>query len=387
MGKSLRFGLALLATMIVTGGCGSLGAGTKTGAGKVPGQVAAEQPQGVPDAGAGGAPAASGKAPRKESAWVVLPLLSSNPKLGTVYGLGGAWIHHFDEKSNASKFSLSAQRTTTDSTLLALSGKTSFGEDRHRLNLSLKGGRVLNDYEDYLGTGIPLKNVEDAISLNGSYVYRTAGNWLVGPQVVFSNYMVVGQTAADDELLEGMGITGLKTGGIGISVQHDTRDNDNSPTRGYFANLNNYAYREWLGGDENYDVYRLDLRGFWGHGGGHVLAVRQYNNWTVDAPLEAQASPTVRGYKSGQYLGENASSLEFEERVHIAKRWGATLFAGVSCLYGNGETCSDGANLYPSYGVGIQFIYRPKDGIVGNLEYARGKDDNSGFYLKGGYRF
>ena len=137
MGKSLRFGLALLATMIVTGGCGSLGAGTKTGAGKVPGQVAAEQPQGVPDAGAGGAPAASGKAPRKESAWVVLPLLSSNPKLGTVYGVGGAWIHHFDEKSNASKFSLSAQRTTTDSTLLALSGKTSFGEDRHRLNLSV----------------------------------------------------------------------------------------------------------------------------------------------------------------------------------------------------------------------------------------------------------
>ena len=385
MGKFFRFGLALLATVIVANGCMSTGSGKKTEAGKIPGQVDGEQRQ-AGTAGTGGAAAASGTV-KRESPWIVMPLVSSNPKLGTVYGLGAALIHHFDEKSNASKFSVSAQHTTTDSTLLALSGKTSFGEDRHRLNLSLKGGRVLNDYEDYLGTGIPLKNVEDAISLNGSYIYRTSGNWLVGPQVVFSNYQVVGQTAADDELLEGMGITGLKSGGIGISVQNDTRDNDNSPTRGYFANLNNFAYREWLGGDDNYDVYRLDLRGFWGHGGGHVLAVRQYNVWTWDAPVTAQPSPTVRGYKVGEYLGENVSSLEVEERVHIAKRWGATLFAGVSCLYGGGETCADTANLYPSYGVGIQFIYRPKDGIVGNLEYARGKGDNEGLYMRGGYAF
>ena len=94
MGNSLRFGLALLATVIVTGGCGSLGASKKTGAGKVPGQVDVEQPKG----GAGGAAAtsvaAASGAAKRESAWVVLPLLSSNPKLGTVYGVGGAWIHH-----------------------------------------------------------------------------------------------------------------------------------------------------------------------------------------------------------------------------------------------------------------------------------------------------
>ena len=94
MGMSLRFGLAFLATVIVTGGCGSLGASTKTGAGKVPGQVDAEQPQGGADAGAGAAAAASDAAaiatPKRESPWIVLPLVSSNPKLGTVYGLGGA---------------------------------------------------------------------------------------------------------------------------------------------------------------------------------------------------------------------------------------------------------------------------------------------------------
>ena len=95
-------------------------------------------------------------------------------------------------------------------------------------------------------------------------------------------------------------------------------------------------------------MYWLDLRRFWGHGGGHVLAVRQNNSWTSGAPLTAQSSPKLRGYKTGEYLGEN---------------------------------------LFPSYGVGIQFILKPKDGIVGNLEYARGKGDNSGIYMKGGYSF
>ena len=386
MGKSLRFGLALFAMVIVTSGCLSTGAGKKTEAAKIPGQADAEQRKGGPDAGAGGTGVASGAA-KRESSWIVMPLVSSNPKLGTVYGLGAGLIYHFDEQSNASKFSVSAQHTTTDSTIGALSAKTSFGKDLHRLNLTLKGGRINNDYEDYLGTGIALKSVDESYALNGSYIYRLSGNLLVGPQMVFSNYRVVGQTPSDDETLESLGVVGVKSGGIGASIQYDTRDNDNSPTRGWFANLNNMAYREWLGSDEDYDVYRLDMRAFWGHGHGHVLGVRQNNTWTSGAPLTAQASPNVRGYKAGEYLGENVSSVEVEERVHLAKRWGATLFAGVACLYGGGESCSDDENLYPSYGVGIQFIYRPKDGIVGNLEYARGKGDNEGIYMKGGYYF
>jgi len=242
VGKSLRFGFALLATVIVTDGCGSIGASTKTEVGKVPGQVAAAQPQDVPDADAGGA-AASGKA-SKESPWTVLPMVSSNPKLGTVYGLGGGLIFHFDEQSRASKFSASAQHTSTDSTMASLSLKTSFGEDRHRLNLTAKGGHVTNDYADYLGTGLALKSVDEAFTVNGSHIYRISGNWLAGPEAVFANYRVVGQSANDDEILEGLGITGVKSGGIGVVIQNDTRDNDNSPTRGWLASLSNVAYRE-----------------------------------------------------------------------------------------------------------------------------------------------
>jgi hypothetical protein len=93
------------------------------------------------------------------------------------------------------------------------------------------------------------------------------------------------------------------------------------------------------------------------------------------------------GYKMGQYLGEYMSSIEVEERLHIAQRWTATAFAGIACLYGNGKACTEGANLYTALGAGIQFVLKQKEGIVANLEYAKGEGDNSGIYLKLGYGF
>jgi outer membrane protein assembly factor BamA len=315
------------------------------------------------------------------------PLVSSNPKLGTSLGAIGGIHYYFDEQSRVSILGLSAQYSSTDSYKVALSAKTSFGADRHRAKLSLSGGRILNDYQDYLGTGVELKNVETAWGVGGNYLYRLGGNWFAGAQAMFKNYQVIGQTPSDEENLALLGITGLRSGGVGAVVQNDARDSDNRPTRGWLVNADTFAFREALGGDYDYDVYRFDLRGYWGQRGGHVLAVRQNNQWTVDAPLEAESSISLRGYKSGQYLGRHVSSVEVEERFSLAKRWGATVFAGLGCLYGDGEGCTEGDNLYPAAGAGIQFVLVPKEGIVGNLEIGRGKNDNSGVYLRVGYAF
>jgi hypothetical protein len=101
----------------------------------------------------------------------------------------------------------------------------------------------------------------------------------------------------------------------------------------------------------------------------------------VNAPVQ------LRGYKIGQYNGEYMSHIEVEERYRIAEKFTASLFLGIACTYGGGRSCSDSANLYPAGGVGVQYILKPKEGIVMNLEYAAGKDSNYGFYLKMGYAY
>jgi hypothetical protein len=323
----------------------------------------------------------------KESPWLILPTFSLSPKLGTSLGAMAAYLHHFDEQSQVSIFGASAQYTSTDSIVGALFAKTSFGADHHRLIALAAGGLIKNDYNDYLGTGKPLKTEDDLRAIVSRYLYRAYDDWFLGLQVVLTNYEIIGQTALDEQTLNVLGLKGFSSGGIGAVVQHDSRDNDNSPTKGWVLNFNNVAYRDWLSGKDNFDVYRMDLKGYWAHGDGHVLATRQSNQWTFDAPPSAYAPVTLRGYKMGQYLGKYMSSIEGEERLHLAKSWGASIFVGAACLYGNGEDCSDSKNQYPAWGVGIQYIVKQKEHIVANLEYAEGKSDNYGIYPKLGYAY
>ena len=324
---------------------------------------------------------------KKESPWLVMPTFSSNPKLGTSLGLMAAYMHYFDEQSQVSMFGVNGMYTSTDSVIIGIVAKASWGADRHRLIVLAPNGIIKNDYNDFLGTGKPLKTEDDLRAFVGRYLYRVKGDWFMGFQALSTNYQIIGQNALDEEMLQVLGLNGFRSGGIGLAAYHDSRDIEFSPTRGWVLNVNNIAYRDWIAGDENFDVYRFDLKGFWEHWGGQVLALRQSNQWTFDAPPSAYAPIVLRGYKMGQYLGKYMSSIEGEERLRFAKNWGATIFTGLACLYGNGQDCTDSENLYPSYGAGIQYVIKPKEGMVASLEYAQGKSDNYGVYMKFGYGF
>ena len=268
--------------------------------------------------------------------------------------------------------------------------KTSFDQDHQRFIGALAYGNIKNDYNDYLGTGVPLQNNAELRSLIVRYTYRISGDWFVGVQGIKQNFAIAGETEFDNQVLDVLGVKPYKSGGLGIVVQRDTRDSEDMPTRGSLLNLNNLAYREALGGQDNFDVYRVDIRYFMPHGNGHVFAVRQLNHLTNNAPTQTRAPVQLRGYKIGQYNSEYMSSIEGEERLRLAERWTATVFAGVACLYGQGAGgggCAESTNLFPAAGAGVQYILKPKQGIVLNLEYARGKSGNSGVYLKMGYAY
>ncbi len=321
------------------------------------------------------------------SPWLFVPTLSSSPKLGTSVGGMGAYMHYFDPESKASLFGASGQYTSTDSIVASLFAKVSWDADHQRLLAGFAGGTIKNNYDDFLGTGMPLKSEDDLRFFALRYQYRVWGDWFVGVQAVNTNYEMLGQTELDNELLQTLGLTKLTAGGIGANVNLDSRDSEYSPHRGWLVNINNIAYRDWIAGHENYDTYRADSRYYWEHGDGHVLAVRQNNQWTSNAPESAYAPIVLRGYKQGQYLGKYMSSLEAEERLRLATKWTATVFVGVGCLYGGDLKCTDSGNVYPDVGVGVQYLLKAREGMVLNLEYAKGKGDNQGIYMKFGYGF
>jgi hypothetical protein len=341
------------------------------------GSALAQEPS--PGTSAQPAPADSSRSP-----WLLVPVFSSSPKLGTAFGGLGAYMHRFDDSSRVSLFGLSYQYTSTNSQVATGFARTSFGEDHHRIVLIAAFGKIKNDYDDYLGTGQSLKTDDDLKALAARYLWRAKGDWFIGAQGSAANFQVLGATAEDDLVLETLGVRGFKSAAVGVNLMHDSRDNEDMPTKGWFMNVNNLAYREAFGGDESFDAYRVDLRAFWKHGGGHVLAVRQYNWLTSDAPSAAQGTVILRGYKQGQYLSPYMSSLEVEERWAFNERWGATLFAGASELYGDAPVELD-RTTYPTIGAGVHFVIKPAERMLVNLEYAQGVGDSRGIYLKLGH--
>ncbi len=93
----------------------------------------------------------------------------------------------------------------------------------------------------------------------------------------------------------------------------------------------------------------------------------------------------LRGYKFGEYLAPYMSSLEAEERLSFSRRWGATLFAGVAGLYGEGGEVAAERDFYPAVGAGVHFVIKPEQRMLVNLEYAQGVEGNRGVFLKFGY--
>jgi hypothetical protein len=341
-----------------------------------PGAVFAQQ---TPDASPSQAAQADTPSP-----WLLAPVLSSSPKLGTAAGALGAYMHTFDPESRVSLFGMMYEYTSTDSQVAVAFARTSFGRDHHRITAITVFGKIKNDYDDYLGTGQPLQTDDDLRSAAVRYLFRAKGNWFIGAQGNAANYQVLGATPEDDLIVETLGVQGFKSVSIGAVAMHDSRDNEDMPIQGWFLNVNNLAYREALGGEASFDAYRVDFRAFWKHGGGHVLAVRQYNWLSNDAPVGAQPTVVLRGYKFGQYLAPYMSSLEMEERLSFSARWGATLFAGAATLYGETPAPLE-RSTYPTVGAGLHFVIKPAQHMIVNLEYAQGVADNKGVYMKLGY--
>jgi hypothetical protein len=332
-------------------------------------------------------PEASAPQGKKPSPWLFAPSFSSNPKLGTTLGAMAGYIKFFDRESRPSIFAVSGQYSNTGSLVAGAFAKTSFDADHQRLNAALAFGNVKNDYDDYLGTGVPLHNNAELRSFIARYLYRVYESWFVGAQGIYQNFAISGDTAFDELLLDILGVAPYKSGGLGVVGYHDSRDNDFKPTKGWVISASNLAYREWLGGAQDFDVYRVDFRHYLPLGEGTVLAFRQLNHLTHDAPTQNLSPVQLRGYKTGQYTGKYMSQFEAEGRFKLAERWTATVFGGVACTYGGGKHCSEGANLFPMGGAGVQYVLKPELGIVLNLEYAQGKDGNNGIILKTGYTF
>jgi len=323
----------------------------------------------------------------KESPWMLTPTVSSDPKLGTTLGFMGAYIKKFDEKSPASMFGVMGSYSDTDSFFYGAFSRSYFDADKQRITAALMNGKVNNNYEDFQGSGFPVSTTDDISLAAVRYSHLYKNHWYLGAQVIATDYAVFADDALSGIILDLIGLTGHESIGLGLFVNRDTRNNQNSPDSGASFEFTNIAYRKSFGGDVSFDAYTLSYAAFLEHGDGHVTALRTKGRWTNDAPSSGYSSIELRGYTRGEYLAQHMTLLEVDERIKIKERWGLTLSAGIAWLYGDEEGSDDNSDQFPMAGAGITYTIKPKEKMIVRAEYAIGKSDNNGFYLQFGRPF
>ena len=110
-------------------------------------------------------------APEKPSPWLMVPLLTSNPKMDTSVGGLAGYLYQFDQKSTPSMFGASGVYSASDSFFGTLFAQTFFDGDRQRLSAAITSGKVNNNYEDFLETGIPAQTTDNVKAFAARYTH------------------------------------------------------------------------------------------------------------------------------------------------------------------------------------------------------------------------
>lgn len=323
---------------------------------------------------------------KKDSPWLITPTVSSDPKISTSVGALIGYVHSFDEASPASMFGATGAYSSSDSYYYGLFAKTYFKQDMHRLSFGAFNAFIKNDYDDYLGTGLPAKTEDDMAIIALRYQYQVWPQFYLGVQGVSSDYAVNPGDVLSGIIIEKVGLTGFKSNALGIIATYDTRNNQNTPTAGGKVEFNNLAYRETFGGDENFDTYNLSAQYYWQTHQKFITAMNLKGRWSVDAPISAYSSVPLRGYIRGQYVSEHMTMVEVEERINLYKKLGASVFTGVAWLYGDSATNSDESEYFPAVGIALTYQLNEEKMVV-RAEAAMGKSNNKGFYLQFGQPF
>lgn len=324
--------------------------------------------------------------PEKPSPWLMVPLLTSNPKMDTSVGGLAGYLYQFDQKSAPSMFGASGTYSASDSFFGVLFAQAFFDSNKQRLSVAFTNGKVNNDYQDFLGSGLPAQTTDNVKAFATRYTHAVGAEWFVGVQFLSTNYVIEAEGLVEQHL-DSIGLTGVESAGAGLVIGYDSRNNQRNATDGRYFLFHNNAYRESFGGEENFDAYSGEFADYRQLSERYVLATQIKGRWTDDAPISGYSSVSLKGYVRGMQLKPNYTHLTFDNRIKIKNQWGAIIYGGVGCLYDETSDCTDSEAIYPALGVGVSYLLREAAGVVIRAEYIVGKDDNNGVYLTMGHPY
>ncbi|OMP31677.1 BamA/TamA family outer membrane protein [Mangrovimonas sp. DI 80] len=175
--------------------------------------------------------------------------------------------------------------------------------------------------------------------------------------------------------------------GLTFTLNYDSRDIIVNPYKGYFFNFAAGFYGDYLGGDNDYNIYELDFRTYQQiHRPGNTIALKLYGRFgSGDIPYEELTKlgggDGLRGYIEGHYRDRTGLYFLAEWRHMFLKNDGNMSKHGVVTWLGSGTIAYNPNSIeewIPNFGIGYRFEVQPRMNV--RIDFGIGRE-SSGLYF------
>jgi hypothetical protein len=174
-----------------------------------------------------------------------------------------------------------------------------------------------------------------------------------------------------------------RSSGLGLSLEHDSRDNIFTASRGWTGALDTLFYDPDWGSSTRFQSYRAHVLAYMPLGHSWVLGGR-IDGRTANGNVPFYQLPYVdlRGVPAARYQDEHTALVEAELRWNVTPRWAVVGFAGAGRAWGSQKTFGDSATIV-NKGFGFRYLVARALGLYTGLDFAWGPEDFA-FYIQVG---
>ncbi|PJJ76466.1 apolipoprotein N-acyltransferase [Thermoflavifilum aggregans] len=332
--------------------------------------------------------------PTKKSKPILFPAVSYAPE--TSIALGVSAMHFY--------------KTSTDARLSQIGANALYTFNRQFINevnllhftpgnrFLVKAGLALNKFPEKF-YGIGNKTVEEnavTISYNVvktdiSLLKEMKKNTYAGLHYNYSNFYRLYQDKDVPIVLDTLtGGSGNIQSGLGIEILHDSRDNVNNSSKGWYVLFDAIWNQHYFGSGTNYFAFDADVRKYHTLRSGAVLALQGIVNIKDGEVPFTQLSylgggNMMRGFYAGRFRDKDLVALQAEYRRHLWRNWGIVLFSGVGKVSPDLDQIN-GKDLKHSVGFGFRRLISKQHKVNLRMDVGFG-NGQCNFYINIGEAF
>jgi hypothetical protein len=324
--------------------------------------------------------------------WVPVPLIVSNPTVGT--GLQAMLMYLHPKKSDATHNATSGivgMYTDTNSWFTGIFHDDYWQNDTIRFSGFIGTGEFNLDYygvgEGSIIGNNPIPYEFDMLVgvLKLQFRIPQTDYWFAGLQYLILDSSTVLRTSS---VIPGApDITGdIRTAGLGILTTYDTRSNNYYPTQGQWFEAKWMDYGDTWGGDNEYNKTTVFINHYQPVMEDVVLALRsRLESSSGDVPYFDLPTLLMGGFSRDRYRDQHTISFHSEGRYKFKPRWGVIGFYEVGWFNDDFNQLFSGRRI-TSYGAGVRWQVTAQQPMNLGVDAAFSTDDKA-IYIQIGERF